>query len=209
LFILGQPGIKYNDERLCWEFTHGKPDKWNKLNVIEYVSGFNETPSGLNEGIYIDINGQAKYNIDEQNWLNLSIEITDLITGDLNLIPSDYAVFNFGTALSANLYNYINQKYDELTTFVGIVSANIIDYVNKVKPKYYTALDIVSGVNSDTYSWEENILTITHNLETQIPTITCLVRKSETDFYEQVIIPHVFIPENLNQIKFNCERIYR
>lgn len=223
VYILGQPGIKYNDETFCWEFTHGKPDKWNKLNVIEYVSGFNEIPSELNEGIYIDTNGQAKYNIDEQTWLNLSMEVTDLITGELNLIPSDYAVFNFGTFISGNLTeninivsgelnnlkNLINQKYDELTRFIGIVSANIIDYVNKVKPRYYTALDIVSGVNGDTYSWAENILTVTHNLETQIPTITCLVRKSESDFYEQAIIPHVFIPGNLNQIKFDCERIYR
>ena len=106
LAFFGQPGIKYNDEKFCWEFTHGKPEKWNKLNVIEYVSGFNEIPSELNEGIYIDTNGQAKYNIDEQTWLDLSMEITDLITGELNLIPSDYAVFNFGTFLSANLYNY-------------------------------------------------------------------------------------------------------
>jgi hypothetical protein len=133
------------------------------------------------------------------------------VSGDLNnYINQKYNELTDSiNIVSGDLNNLIHQKYNELNTFVGIVSANIIDYVNKVKPKYYTALDIVSGVNGDTYSWEENILTITHNLETQIPTITCLVRKSETDFYEQAIIPHVFIPGNLNQIKFDCERIYR
>lgn len=120
-----------------------------------------------------------------------------LATGNVNLIPSDYAVRKFGNLTSGNLHNYITE-----------VSGNIIDYINSVKPRYYTVLDIEYGIDGDTYSWDNNILTITHNLNTQIPTLTCLVRKTSEDNYEQALIPHAFIPGNLNQIKFDCERIY-
>jgi hypothetical protein len=78
--VISIPGIRFNEENYYWEFTHGLPNTWNKLNVVQNISEFPPLPIGLNEGIYVDRFGQTKYNINEQQWLNLSIEVTDEIT---------------------------------------------------------------------------------------------------------------------------------
>ena len=86
---------------------------------------------------------------------------------------------------------------------------------NKWKPfgsgtnKSFIVIDIEYGINGKNYLWENNILTIQHNLNTQIPTVYSYVRLNEenNNQYELAIIPHSFIKDNYNQIQFDCERI--
>jgi hypothetical protein len=189
-----QPCIKYNDETLAWEFTHGLPNVWSKLNNVSYIESF---PSGnnLNDGIYVDVNGQTKY-FNKNNWIDMSMEITDMIFGNFDTVPTDYAVYQFGNLISGNIITYVNERFDELKK-----------YIDSVKPRYYTEIDIEYGKSGETYTWEDNILIVNHNLNTQLPTIMCCVRKTIDDMFEQAFIPHIFIPNNLNTIKFDCERI--
>jgi hypothetical protein len=67
--------------------------------------------------------------------------------------------------------------------------------------------DIIYGVSGEQYSWNENILTVEHNLNTEIPTIYSLTRANETDNLELAFIPFNIIPNNLNMIKLDCKRI--
>jgi hypothetical protein len=127
-----QPCIKYNDETLAWEFTHGLPNVWSKLNNVSYIESF---PSGnnLNDGIYVDVNGQTKY-FNKNNWIDMSMEITDMILGNFDTVPTDYAVYQFGNLISGNIITYVNERFDELKK-----------YIDSVKPRYYTEIDIEYG----------------------------------------------------------------
>lgn len=112
-----------------------------------------------------------------------------------------------GDLLPGIRYNVINHKWEYNNQF---------EVDNMWKPfgsgegnKSFILIDIEYGKNGEKYNWSNNILTIQHDLNIQIPTVYCYVRLNEenSNQYELALIPHSFTKDNYNQIQFDCERI--
>lgn len=76
--------------------------------------------------------------------------------------------------------------------------------------KEYVKSDIEFGVDGNGYTWDGTILTCTHNLGVQIPYIVVYVTpktgtEEELKSIEMAIVPHQFIKNDLNIVKFDFE----
>lgn len=76
--------------------------------------------------------------------------------------------------------------------------------------KEYVKNDIEFGVDGIGYTWDGTILTCTHNLGVQIPYIVVYVTpktgtEEELKSIEMAIVPHQFIKNDLNIVKFDFE----
>ncbi len=70
--------------------------------------------------------------------------------------------------------------------------------------------NIEVGVDGKDYSWNGTILTCTHNLDAQIPYVVVYVTpkngtEEELKSIEMAIVPHSYIKDDLNHIKFDFE----
>ena len=76
--------------------------------------------------------------------------------------------------------------------------------------KKYEKSNIEFGIDGNGYKWEENILTCTHNLNTQIPYVVVYITpktgtEEELKSIEMAIVPHSYIKDDLKHVKFDFE----
>lgn len=148
---------------------------WKPITQIFKILSFDTIPEKI--GLYINDQNETKF-WNGVEWFNLSLALTKYINADNGsdlLVPTENAVIEY------------------FNNFVSRVSNQI----------YVELIDIKAETNAENYSWTNDILTITHNLNKMFPSI--LIFKKVNKTYVSVNLEYTIISSN--KIQLDCSTL--